>query len=923
MADEDFEVSEEPLSKAATQLDSDLEAKVGVPEAGARLGHYRVLQHLGTGAMGTVVEAHDETLDRRVAIKLLHERTGGKQEKRLLREAQALARLSHPNVVQVYEVGEAGGHVFIAMELVSGQTLETWQEEPRPWREVVDVYLQAGRGLAAAHGEGLIHRDFKPGNAIIDRRGRVRVLDFGLARESAAIEEIDVQRNVSDATAMLLADSRDSSGALSENLTRTGAVLGTPAYMAPEQLGGKGGSALSDQFNFCVAFYEALYRARPFPHESIGELVSAVLGGNIEPPPSGVRAPRALWPIIRRGLSRRPKDRFSAMEPLLEQLEQVTRGGGAMRWIAFVGVGVAVGAGVWIGRADTTTPCQGARALLDDRWDERRAGALGDALRNTGVLYADATNERVTALLDGYADAWVVAHTDACEATSVHRRQSSQVLDLRMRCLDDRRRALGRTVELLVSTDAAMVEHAVAIASGLPPIDHCDDVTALRADLPPPEDAEVAAEVDGLREQLELSRGLCRADRAAEGLTESNAVLERAIALDYAPLVVEARLERGTSLELLGRYPEAIEELTRGFSMAVELDYERPATITATALCSVTGRHLAKYEVGRTWGVTAEALARRVEPGGELHASALRTAAIVEASDGNVEGAAERFEHALRILEEHPEPRGLSLARSLGDTGNLRAMQGRFDEALVLYGRAQGLRLAELGPGHPDLGVGAVNNGRVYQTQGKLEASAAEYRSALTLWERTRASDHPSVATVLNNLAVVLDQQGRPEEALGLYRRVLEARIKSLGAEHPFVGQTMVNIALSERALGNLEEARELCEEALKLFELKGGRDVEHGLSELGETELMMGKITEARRHLERSRRLTDERTKGDVLELMGVDMQLARVRWAEGAHEEARARILALRALCVGSKRCNPNLAKAADEWLADPPPD
>ena len=242
------------------------------------------------GGMGTVVEAFDHTLDRHVAIKLLHRTLDEQHTQRLLREARALAKLSHPHVVQVYEVGELDGRAFIVMELVRGRTLREWiRREPRPrWRECVRVFLQVGEGLAAAHARDLVHRDFKPGNAILDEEGRARVLDFGLARLADGGEPGDEQLATTPEGLDAAADESMAS------LTRTGAVLGTPGYMPPEQMLGVEADARSDQFSFCVSLYEALYGERPYEGNTMAALMLSMRAGRVRPPPKGREVPGRL-----------------------------------------------------------------------------------------------------------------------------------------------------------------------------------------------------------------------------------------------------------------------------------------------------------------------------------------------------------------------------------------------------------------------------------------------------------------------------------------------------------------------------------------------------------------------------------------------------------------------------------------------------
>ncbi|MEM9460261.1 MAG: serine/threonine-protein kinase [Myxococcota bacterium] len=256
---------------------------------GRTLGRYAISRTIGHGAMGTVFEAYDQALDRSVALKLLRSGTTQGHAQRLRREAQALAKLSHPNVVHVYEVGQARDQWFIAMELVPGQTLRRWQQGTHGWRECVRVYGQAAQGLGAAHAAGLVHRDFKPDNCIIDEHGRVRVLDFGLVRDVALR---------SDPPASFEGSSSEVPSADGEGppmlLTQTGMVLGTAAYMPPEQLDGRRADARSDQFSFCVSLYEALYGQRPFVGSSLDELTHAITRAEVRPPPRGTAVPGAL-----------------------------------------------------------------------------------------------------------------------------------------------------------------------------------------------------------------------------------------------------------------------------------------------------------------------------------------------------------------------------------------------------------------------------------------------------------------------------------------------------------------------------------------------------------------------------------------------------------------------------------------------------
>ncbi|MBL9100202.1 MAG: serine/threonine protein kinase [Myxococcales bacterium] len=295
---------------------------------GTRVDRYVLGEILGAGGMGVVYRAWDPTSHREVALKLVRPEpsvgtpaSGGGQA-RLLREAQAMARLSHANTVGVYDVGLVDDQVYIAMELIDGVSMGAWlRERPRPWREVLRVMQQAGRGLEAAHAAGLVHRDFKPENVLIGRDGRVCVVDLGLARPVAA-PKYDAQQASTTQLAKLNAIVPT---VVDVNLTRTGAVLGTPLYMAPEQHQSEKIDARTDQFSFCVSFYEALYGKRPFAADSRNELIYNVVHGQVSAPPSDSRVPPWLHGVVLRGLSTSPSARYPSMTELLDELDHHAR----------------------------------------------------------------------------------------------------------------------------------------------------------------------------------------------------------------------------------------------------------------------------------------------------------------------------------------------------------------------------------------------------------------------------------------------------------------------------------------------------------------------------------------------------------------------------------------------------------------------
>ena len=291
------------------------------PEAdihhGTRVGRFVVVGELGKGGMGVVYAAHDRELDRKVALKVLRAVAATEEERmRMLREGQAMARITHPNVITVYEVGVEGTLVFLAQELLDAGTLATWLQKPRGEAAIIDKFVLAGRGLAAAHAAGLVHRDFKPENVLLGQDGRVRVADFGLARALGPVtDSLTAATRANMARAQL-----ELSRSPMSPLTRTGAVMGTPMFMAPEQHLGESTDARSDQFAFCVALYHALYGDWPFPGKTAVALADAVIEGRMQPPPRGRSVSARIRRVLLRGLATKPGDRYPSIDALLADL---------------------------------------------------------------------------------------------------------------------------------------------------------------------------------------------------------------------------------------------------------------------------------------------------------------------------------------------------------------------------------------------------------------------------------------------------------------------------------------------------------------------------------------------------------------------------------------------------------------------------
>ena len=400
--------------------------------AGAVVGRYVIRELLGAGGMGVVYAARDPRLQREVALKIVRSRERGDRGRRaerarLLREARAMASLSHPNVVAIYDVGLYDDGVYVAMELVEGTTLQQWLTRSPPPRHILDAFVQAGRGLAAAHARGIVHRDFKPGNVMIDGAGRVRVLDFGLAKALTG-----PPTGVAD-------DAR-------------GRIVGTPAYMAPEQLSGLPVDARADQFSFCVSLYEALVGKRPFVGDSLESLAASILAA--DPPPPGSAVPQKIAAAVLRGLRRRPAERFESMDVLLDELQRRSaKSRRRVQWGAAAGSVVLVAATSMWRFAGETRRCEGIDASLDEVLSEALRRRIRE--RFAGVEKPDAadTGARVEAQLDRYAAAWADARRLSCEATPGADGWTQAAIDDAVLCLTGDLQRLGTVAEVLADGD--------------------------------------------------------------------------------------------------------------------------------------------------------------------------------------------------------------------------------------------------------------------------------------------------------------------------------------------------------------------------------------------------------------------------------------------------------------------------------------
>ncbi len=856
-----------------------------------RVGRFDVLERIGEGGMGVVYTGYDPELDRRVALKVLakHAAASPDAQARLRREAQAMAGVSHPNVIDVFDVGMVDGRVFVAMELVEGRTLTQWAEdESRPWTETLRVLCDAGRGLAAAHAEGLVHRDFKPDNVMIGDDGRVRVLDFGLAR-------IDTAASANEVSDTPLPDGR-----LRADRTRQGAVVGTPAYMAPEQLRGEPADAASDQFSFCVSAFELLYGTRPFGDDE--QMAAHVLAGRVREPPRDREVPEWVRDAVLRGLSLRPDDRHASMQALLVALSP-PRARGRRRIATVVAVSVALGVGAvavaWLARPAATSvlACTVALGELGEVWNEPARSTVQRSLRGTAVPYAEDTAARTVAELDRFGVQWLGTRHEACVASS-----SAQAADVDddavLACLSDRLGHMSSLVAVLGDADAEIVERAVEAARGLPRIVVCKDARAADTGAEPPP-AESAAAVARVRAELVRARQLGAAGRYAPGLDVAASAATEADALGYRPLAAAAALVTGELDTGAGQYEAADERLQAAYFTAVDVGDDAVANAAAVKLVRVTGAQLRRHDDGHAWARHAEAIAaRRASPEPELAAELASNLGAVLESEGQYASAAKQQRRAVAAFEEvfgadHPR-----VAWALNELGGIERRLGVHEAARASHERALQIRESALGPRHPDVAQSLNNLGLLLKNLDQFDEAQAYYDRALQIRIDALGEGHPQVASTLNNRASLLSAWGRYDEAERDHRRALQIRTARFGPDSAEVALSLQNIGQVLDARGDYEGAQTLHRRALAIVEARFGPDhprVAVVLGELGTTVDHLGDYEQALQLHQRALTI-NEKARGkrhprtaESLDGMGKALRkLGRFNEAVRAHERA-----------------------------------
>jgi eukaryotic-like serine/threonine-protein kinase len=880
----------------------DRAAATSAIEAETKLGRYVVLDKIAEGGMGVVYAAYDPELDRKIALKLLRAETTSSGNARLLREAQAMARVAHPNTVAIFDVGIIAGRVFLAMELIDGQTLTEWlRSSRRSWREVVEVMLAAGRGLAAAHEAGLVHRDFKPDNVLIGADGRARVTDFGLARRAGLSTELPASPNHVGP----IVERLDSS------ITQAGAIVGTPDYMAPEQRKGHPPDVRTDQFSFAVTLHQALYGHRPFDTKTISENGSGSSSTDAEVPRES-SVPRRFAPVIKRALNELPEARYSSMHELLDALAKdpaVAR----RRQLAWVALAAALAVALWAVRYASqkqVRTCRGAPEQLRDAWDDQIRARVASAFAATGREYAKDTLARTERMLDDYAREWAAMRTDACEATRVRGDQAETVMSLRMLCLDRARAQLKALTEVFASADATVLDRAASATANLPRLSECADVAMLTRDREAPRTQGERARLDEVTAQYAHARSLFETGRYAEGLTAAQS-LARSLGDALPRRAAEVHYLEGELLFLQGdpekagpAYEEAIYAAERGgYGLYLARSYARYAFVESCSRHYAESQRLARHAESVMAAIGLDPLAETWR----LNAFAAERGAV-----GRVDESLALQERAFQVYSKAygRDAVAATLMSAVGST--LRRQKPR--DALHWLQEGLAVQEALLGSHNPRLAYPLVHLGRVLIALGRPDEAIALLERAIALRRLVADKDDHIIVDGYLREAEAYDEKRDHARALEMAGRArgLVALPQNRARIDALYGWIQVESGAAAEALPALQKAAAI----QAAFNWAGGdEDLMRALRAIGLAHHKLGHHAEAIAAIEKARAMAEEYQL--PLELAESQFLLARVLWAK-PDQRAHAHQLAELALRGFADVPNPLRADSVRDWIA-----
>lgn len=789
------------------------DALLGGFDEPSHLGRFAVLRLVGQGGMGKVYAAFDERLDRRVALKVIapSKASSPQARQRMVREAKAMARLSHPNVVALYEADEHDDTTFLVLEFMDGPTLDAWLEErQRSVQEILDAFAAIGAGLAAAHEAGVVHRDFKPANVLFSQDGTPKVADFGLAATSGQPDALES----TDEVRLEPGEGR---------LTTTGFAVGTPMFMSPEQWAGETADARSDQFSFCVALYKALYRRDAFEGASPEARRDTVLDGAPREP-SSQSIPAWVWPTVRRGLRRIPAERFEDMSQLLAAL-QANPSTRRRRWVA-VGAATLVIAGIGasfpIRNEIAIRACDEEAAAVDGLWNPQRRGELEKAFLALPIGHAKDSWNRTSRAIDAYAADWTTAKRDACLASSVEHDVDDIFARRASECLDEQLEQFEFNVGVLGEATPAVADQASNLFGRAQAPGDCNAEArlAVRPDLPA--GAQERDRIRSIRRSLrEVSVQNWQANDD-EALRLANEALADALDLGWPPLVTTAHMAIGDVQSHRWHGEPAAQSFRAAYEVAAAAGHDELALEAIVGLMFALTEMLGKPEEALWWHGVAQPTVRRagLEQTGDM-AQLWRGYGAAHHALGDYAKALDAYERAHAIFAERFGESSTTVATMRSDIGLAHLALENYDAALEAFEQSRATEVRARGANHPYSATPVINMGVAYWEQGRPEKAEAAYREALGILERAYGRDDVRLAPVHNNIGAILNERREFAAAETSIRAGLVARLQAFGPNHPQIASSYYNLGEALEGQGQREAAIESFESALKIYEAR------------------------------------------------------------------------------------------------------
>ncbi|MEM6296563.1 MAG: serine/threonine-protein kinase [Myxococcota bacterium] len=805
---------------------------VGRAKAPVTIGRYIMRKELGRGGFGAVYAGHDPQLDRPVALKLVlprRSRKDPKWEARLVREAQSLAQLEHPNVVTIFDVGvdadrEGVRGVYVVMELLQGESMRTWAEADPGWRHVTEAFIDAARGLAAAHAREIIHRDFKPDNVMVTHAGVTKVIDFGLARETGALD--------SARTSSSGATETPASGSV---LTSLGTVMGTPVYMPPEQHAQMDDEPIGpavDQYALCVSMFELLYGVRPFLADSVKGLLRAKLKMSLQDIPKDSGVPSAVNRIVMRGLAPEPDQRWPSMNALADALVEALAPKRRVMMASAGALSLLLGT-AFASDALASDPgsCAETRERRDALWNDARAETLRADL--LGGVQAQGA-ERWTTVerrVQGQLTAWDAQFRDACSSRDV----------AQVECLDQWARDAETSLSVLMGEDIAS-QHAVAVVSTLPDVARCDTT-----DSTTPSWTSLVDSNDPLRDDFARARAMMRGGKGDEAIALAESVVDRARATENDVLIARATLAAGLVFAERERLDEARALLIEATGLGEALGLDATVVEAAAGLVRVSAA-TARFDDAKQWTHVAEARMARMGNPLFMRRWVLAARGFALAYAGDFETAYQLNLELSDLLpaEQFPFERG----RALANVAQCAFELGRMHEARVVAAEARTLFVEALGDDHPSIGRVLCDEGSYAAAAGEVDAGVKMLEDGVARLESVGGPNDPYAMHYKRTLANHLSRLGRGEQALVMLEQVHAGSVALYGQEHLRTALSGYGLAQEYLTNGRPEEAEALVRASItSITALFGANDprLASGAELLGRALALQNKFDDAR----------------------------------------------------------------------------